>query len=86
MSQREVSETLGDILKEVLQVWLVRKSPPSQGNLPLTQTGYPKSTGGQQDSKSQNISEPPGESQVHIPVIIQLDHQIYQSQSILKKC
>ena len=41
----EVEETLENILKESLQVWLVRESPRSQSNLPLTQMGYPQSTG-----------------------------------------
>ena len=43
-SQKEVEETLENILKEELQVWLVRGIWPSQGTLNLTQVGWIQST------------------------------------------
>ena len=71
------------ILKGAPQVWLAREIPPRQGTLPLTQVGFPQWTEGQQKDKSQNIADPTGASQVQIPVIIQMSHQLYQSQSSL---
>ena len=49
----------------------------ARGTILLTQVGCPQSTGGQQDSKSNNLEEPPGVSQVHIPVRSQMDCQLY---------
>ena len=85
MSQREVTETLDNILKGVPQVWLVRKRQPSQGTLSLTQLVCPQLTGGEQAAKSQNIVELTGASQVQSPVRSQMNHQIYQSHKSLEK-
>ena len=62
-----------------------RGGEPNQGTLPFNQVECPKSTGGQQESKSHNLADLPEASQFHIPVRRQLAHQIYQSQSILAK-
>ena len=62
-----------------------RGGEPNQGTLPFKQVECPKSTGGQQESKSHNLADLPEASQFHIPVRRQLAHQIYQSQSILAK-
>ena len=42
------------------------------------------STGGQQEAKSHNLSDPTGVSQVHSPVIMQLAHQLYQTHRVQK--
>ena len=38
-------ETLDNILKEAVQVWLAMEIPPSQGTVPLTLVGFTQSTG-----------------------------------------
>ena len=85
MYQINVAETLNNILKESLQVWHEREIPTSQGILTLTQVGFTKSTGGQQEAKYQNIADPQREIQVQSPGRTQMSHQLYQPQRILVK-
>ena len=57
----------------------------NQSTFTLTQVGYPQLTGGKQEAKYQNLKEPPGSSQVQIPVKIQLARQLYQSKRSIAK-
>ena len=75
-SQREFAENLYKIMKETPQVWLVSDIPISQVTLPLTQLGFPESTGGQQEAKYYIIVETPGSSKAHRKVRIQLGNKL----------
>ena len=66
-------------------MFLMREIPIIQGTFPFTQLVFPQSTGGQQETKSHNLADPPGKSQVQSPVKSQLSSQLYKSQSSLEK-
>ena len=70
--QREVVETLDNILKEATQVCLAREIPTRQDTIHLNQVVYLQSTLCQQDSKSHNLEHPTGEIHFQIPVRSQL--------------
>ena len=85
ISQREVAETLKNILKDAPQVCLVSEIPLSLGIIFLTQVGCLQSTEVQKEAQCLNIENPPGTRQVQISVRSQRGHQKYQSQRIIVK-
>ena len=64
---------------------IMREIPIIQGAFSFTQLVFPQSTGVQHETKSHNLAESPGTSQVQSPVKSQLSSQLYKSQSSLAK-